>query len=112
MRVNVTIFREYNWTIKSSHKENHMQTDNITVIHNIDKHRFEIHIDPYTAELNYRLYDDGIIFTHTGVPSPLEGRGLGRLLVKAGLRHARENNLKVQSLCWFVDKYMQRHPDE
>ena len=111
-RVNVIIFREYNWAVETYDKESRMQTDHIAVIHNMDKHRFEITIDSFTAELNYRLYDDGIIFTHTGVPSPLEGRGLGRLLVKAGLQYARENNLKVQSLCWFVDKYMERHPDE
>ena len=96
-RVNVIIFREYNWAVE---------------IHNMDKHRFEINIDSFTAELNYRLKDDGIVFTHTGVPSPLEGRGIGSLLVRAGLQYAKENNLKVQSLCWFVDKYMQRHPNE
>jgi predicted GNAT family acetyltransferase len=111
-RVNVIIFQEYNWAVETYDKESRMQTDHIAVIHNMDKHRFEINIDSFTAELNYRLKDDGIVFTHTGVPSPLEGRGLGSLLVRAGLQYAKENNLKVQSLCWFVDKYMQRHPNE
>jgi predicted GNAT family acetyltransferase len=111
-RVNVIIFGEYNWAIERSDKENHMQTNNIKVIHNIDAHRFEVHVDSYLAELNYHLNGGGLIFTHTGVPSELEGRGIGSLLVRTGLKYARENNLKVQSLCWFVDKYMQRHPNE
>jgi predicted GNAT family acetyltransferase len=62
--------------------------------------------------LNYYLSGGVIVFTHTGVPSALEGRGIGSALVRAGLEFARKNNLKVKSLCWFVDKYMRRHPEE
>jgi len=89
-----------------------MKISDINVIHNPDKHRFEVNLDSFTAELIYHLSGDKIIFTHTGVPPALEGRGIGRLLVGAGLKYARENNLKVKSLCWFVDKYRERHPDE
>ena len=85
---------------------------NLTVIHNTEQKSFEVHLDSHTAELNYFLSGDTITFTHTGVPSALEGRGIGSLLVSAGLKYSKENNLKVQSLCWFVDKYRQRHPDE
>ncbi len=85
---------------------------NLSVIHNTEGKSFEVHLDAHTAELNYTLSGDTILFTHTGVPAQLEGRGIGSLLVSAGLKFARENNLKVQSLCWFVDKYMQRHPNE
>ncbi|MBI5354595.1 MAG: N-acetyltransferase [Chloroflexi bacterium] len=85
---------------------------NLSVVHNAERKRFEVHLAPHIAELTYHLSGDTIIFTHTGVPMPLEGRGIGSLLVSAGLKFARENNLKVDSLCWFVDKYMQRHPSE
>ena len=89
-----------------------MQPRSLTIIHNFQASRFEIHLDSNVAELTYILGNGTIIFTHTGVPPAIEGRGLGSLLVKAGLKYARENHLKVRSLCWFVDKYMQRHPDE
>jgi predicted GNAT family acetyltransferase len=89
-----------------------MQNNDLVVNHNTKHNSFEVCLDSYTAELNYQLRGDTIIFTHTGMPSALEGRGIGKLLVQAGLKYARENNLKVQSLCWFVDKYMQRHPNE
>jgi predicted GNAT family acetyltransferase len=81
------------------------------VIHNPTLHRFEVTIDAHTAVLDYSFSGDTITFLHTGVPSALEGRGIGSELVKSGLAYAHENKFKVTSLCWFVDKYMQRHPD-
>ncbi len=82
------------------------------VAHNAAQNRFEVNLDSHIAVLDYFITQDTITFTHTGVPSELEGRGIGGALAKSGLAYARENNLKVESLCWFVDKYMQRHPDE
>ena len=92
-------------------KENKVQTNELNVIHNKEHNRFEVYLDSQTAELNYRLSGNTIIFTHTGVPSALEGRGIGSLLVKTGLEYAKENNLKVQTLCWFVGRYIQRHAE-
>ncbi|MBP6179080.1 MAG: N-acetyltransferase [Anaerolineales bacterium] len=82
------------------------------VIHVTERQSFQVQLESHTASLNYYLSGDTIVFTHTGVPSALEGRGIGSALVREGLKFARENNLKVKSLCWFVDKYMQRHPNE
>ena len=83
----------------------------LNVIHNVEQKQFEAHLDSYTAELSYRLNGSVIIFTHTGVPPMLEGRGIGSLLVKTGLEYAKENKLKVQTLCWFVSGYLQRHAE-
>jgi uncharacterized protein len=88
-----------------------MQTNEFDVIHNTAQRRFEVHLDSHTAELDYRLSGNTIIFIHTGVPSALEGRGIGSLLVKTGLEYAQKNNLKVQTLCWFVAGYLQRHAE-
>jgi predicted GNAT family acetyltransferase len=88
-----------------------MPTSEVNVIHNKEENRFEVRLDSHIAELTYLLNEDIIIFTHTGVPPALEGRGLGSLLVKTGLDFARNNNLKVQSLCWFVNKYIQKHTE-
>lgn len=83
----------------------------VQVIHNIESHRFEIQIEGHVAVLNYRRFDETVLFTHTGVPSAIEGRGLGNRLVRAGLEYARENKFKILSTCWFVDRYLQRHPE-
>lgn len=81
------------------------------VIHDVDARRFKIVVDHHTAVLDYRKDEGAILFLHTGVPPALEGQGIGGRLVKAGLEYARENHLKVRSLCWFVDGYIARHPE-
>ncbi len=83
-----------------------------TATHNTSLNRFEVTIDSHVAVLDYYLSGETITFTHTGVPSALEGRGIGSELAKTALAYAREHKFQVASLCWFVDKYMQRHPSE
>jgi uncharacterized protein len=85
--------------------------ENLNVIHNKSQKRFEIQIDSHLAVLGYAMQGTTITFTHTGVPPVLEGRGIGSLLVKTGLQYAKDNGLKIRSFCWFVDKYIQRHPE-
>ncbi len=87
----------------------HMMT--FIIIHNSDQHRFETTLEAQTAELSYQILGKTILFTHTGVPSELEGRGIGSALVKAGLEYARANHLKVKTTCWFVRGYLDRHPE-
>jgi hypothetical protein len=82
-----------------------------TVNHHPELNRFDMVISNHTAVLNYTLQGNTIIFTHTGVPTELEGRGLGSRLVKAGLEYARDNNFKVVPACWFVAGYIERHPE-
>ena len=88
-----------------------MQPNEFNVIHNTEHKRFQVQLDEHIAELTYHLNGNIIIFTHTGVPSAWGGRGIGSLLVKTGLEYAKKNDLKVQTLCWFVDGYIQRHTE-
>lgn len=85
--------------------------DSLEVLHKHEQSRFEILIGEYVAELDYRLKDNVITFTHTGVPSELEGNGIGSIIVRAGLDYAREQGYKVVPLCSFVDAYMRRKPE-
>jgi uncharacterized protein len=88
-----------------------MKTENIVVAHNLAEHRFELTHDGHLAVLDYIMMDDIMIFTHTGVPPEIEGGNAGVKLVQTGLRYARENGLGVRSKCWFVSKYLRRHPE-
>ncbi len=83
----------------------------LNVVHNTKQKRFEIRADPYLAELTYILQGRTIVFVHTFVPPALEGQGMGSKLAKAALLYAQENSFKVRTLCWFVDGYIQRHPE-
>ena len=73
--------------------------------------RFELVADGETAVLDYRLAGDVMTLTHTGVPRALEGRGIGSALVKGALDQIRARRLKIVALCWFVDGFIDRHPE-
>jgi len=85
--------------------------NDLQVIHIQENHRFEIRVDGLVAELTYAVTGDTIAFLRTSVPPALEGQGVGRKLVMAGLDYARTNGLKIKSLCSFVSDYLQRYPE-
>jgi predicted GNAT family acetyltransferase len=88
-----------------------MRDKNTVVIHNPEEHRFELSIDGHLAVLDYILRGNTIIFIHTGVPPEIEGGNVGVRLAQTGLEYARGNGLGVKSKCWFVSKYLRRHPE-
>jgi uncharacterized protein len=81
------------------------------VVTNEREKRFEIVVEGQTAVLDYEREGDRIVFTHTGVPRPLEGRGIGTALAKAGLEFAKDNQLRVVPACSFIAVYIRRHPE-
>jgi predicted GNAT family acetyltransferase len=81
------------------------------VTNNKQKSRFEITVDGHTAVMEYMPSDGQIAVTHTEVPDALEGQGLGSMLAKAALEHARSNGLKVVPYCEFLAGYLKRHPE-
>lgn len=87
------------------------KNENLEVRHNTGEDRFEVQAENQIAVLNYTERGNTITFTHTGVPSALEGRGIGSKLVHAGLEYAREKGYRVVPLCWFVAGYIDRHPE-
>jgi len=76
------------------------------------EHRYELEVDGQLAIAEYRLRPGRISFTHTEVPDALEGRGIGKRLVKAALDDARAQGLKVVPICAFVKHYIETHPEE
>ena len=88
-----------------------MEDKNVLVTHNPEENRFELTLDGHLAVLDYIMMGDIIIFTHTGVPPEIEGGNVGVKLAQTGLEYARQNGLGVRSKCWFVSKYLKRHPE-
>jgi len=72
---------------------------------------FELDVDGHRAVAAYQIEGDRIVFTHTGVPKALEGRGVGSKLIRAALDSARDQGLKVVPQCWFVRGYIERHDE-
>jgi predicted GNAT family acetyltransferase len=82
------------------------------VVLNEAAHRFEIRDGDEVAVLEYRLRGaNHLVLVHTGVPPRLEGKGLGALLARTALEHARQRGLRVVPLCSFVRAYLQRHSE-
>ena len=79
--------------------------------HELSANRFELQMGDSTAVLQYSVQDGTIFFTHTQVPTELEGKGIGSLLVRAGLDFARNNAYRVVPVCWFVAGYIERHTE-
>ena len=81
------------------------------VRNNPEQGRFELEVEGKLCLAEYELRPGCIDFTHTEVPPEVGGRGLGSVLVKAGLAHARSEQLHVIPSCSFFARYMQRHPE-
>ncbi|MGJ7542955.1 GNAT family N-acetyltransferase [Variovorax sp. LT1R16] len=77
----------------------------------LEKSRFEIAIDGHRAVAIYEMAPGVITFVHTLVADELQGRGLARQLVLAGLASARERGLAVIPRCPVFAAYMRAHPE-
>ncbi len=75
------------------------------------KHRFEYASQGHRAIAAYTLEGDVITFTHTLVPEELQGQGVAKQLVLAGLASARQRGLKVVPRCPVFEAYMRKHPE-
>lgn len=83
------------------------------VQHDPSRHRFFLEVSGGTAELSYRPLDGGALdLVHTGVPEAAAGQGIGGKLAKAAFAWARQNGVKLVPSCPFVQKWLERHPDE
>jgi uncharacterized protein len=83
----------------------------VTVRDNPAKHRFEADLGDSIAVAEYILTPSKIIFSHTEVPPGHEGKGIGTILIRAGLESARTRGLKVIPTCPFFASYMKRHAE-
>ena len=81
------------------------------VRNNQQKHRFEVDLGDSTAIAEYKLLSEKIVFTHTEVPRAHEGKGIGSMLIRAGLQYARDHQLRVVPICPFFAAYIKKHEE-
>lgn len=86
-------------------------TPEIDIQHHPEQGRFEAIVEGLRCEVDYHLSPGRMHITHTGVPGPLEGRGIAAALVRHALTWARNERLKVAPLCSYVAVYLRRHPE-
>jgi len=83
----------------------------LTITHDRAAGRFQALVDGQRCVLDYQLDGKLMQIVHTGVPGPLEGRGLAAQLVRAALAEARAQGWWVRPVCSYVRVYMQRHAE-
>lgn len=84
---------------------------NKEVVLNEAEHRFEIQNPEGIAFVEFNLFKNGIVFTHTEVPPALEGNGLAGILAKHVLEYAKAQNWEVLPLCPYIKGYIDRHDE-
>lgn len=85
--------------------------DALEIVNNVDLSRFETQVGQFTAVIEYRIGEDNIIFTHTGVPDEISGHGIGSKLAETALNYARDAGLGVIPQCPFVAGFISRHKE-
>jgi predicted GNAT family acetyltransferase len=61
------------------------------------------------AEMVYTMPSpDKMIIEHTEVDESLEGKGVGKQLVRTAVEYARTNNVKIIPLCPFAKSVLER----
>lgn len=78
-------------------------------VHDIENNRFIITINDSVAELIYEQKGRVLHFTHTLVPTPLEGQGIGRALILGALDYMRQEGFTMVPVCPFVIAYAKKN---
>jgi predicted GNAT family acetyltransferase len=84
----------------------------IEVEHDAANRRFTAAVDGERAVLDYTLVAGVMTITHTGVPKPVEGRGIAGQLMREALSAARSNGWRVEPACSYAAAYLEKHPNE
>lgn len=83
----------------------------MNITNNTEQRQWQVEADGKLAVLKYQQRDGRVIYTHTEVPSELEGRGIASALARAALDDARSRALHVVPMCPFVAAYIRKHPE-
>jgi uncharacterized protein len=84
----------------------------VEVSHDATRRRLTAVVDGEIAELDYTLAAGVMTITHTGVPRPIEGRGIAGALMHKALEIARERGWRVVPACSYAASYLEKHPEE
>ena len=85
--------------------------ENIPLVKNEVKRRFEIEIGGHYAFTNYGEFGSQIALVHTETEPELSGQGAASALVEKTLHYLEDKQLQLLPFCPFVFAYIKRHPD-
>jgi uncharacterized protein len=83
----------------------------LTIVEVAEEKRFVANVDGHIAFVEY-IRAQGIVYlTHTEVPKVLEGKGVGKALIKGVLSVIKEEGATLAPLCPFVASFLTRNPE-
>jgi|SRR5437870_2758651 predicted GNAT family acetyltransferase len=83
----------------------------LEIVHDSANQVFLVVVDGHTCELEYRLSGKTMTITHTGVPSPVGGRGIAALLTRFAVQVADANGWKIVPACGYAATWFERNPE-
>ena len=82
------------------------------ITHDPNRMRYSYFEHGIEAYLTYERPSEGHVhITHTIVPGPLGGRGLGKRLVQAAMQDVIASGETVSSSCWFASALIEKVPE-
>lgn len=85
--------------------------ENIQLIKNETKKRFEIEINGHFAFINYGEMGRQITLVHTETEKELAGTGAASAVVEKTLHWIEDNEFKLLPFCPYVFAFIQKHPE-
>ncbi len=88
-----------------------VDTTRVSVNDNPEAERFEaIFGGEMLGYITYQISGGVMKLPHTYVMPEARGQNIAALLTERALQTARVQHLRVVPICWYVDRYIQRHP--
>lgn len=85
--------------------------EQIPLIKNEDRKRFEIEVNGHYAFVNYGEYGSQVALVHTEAEPELKGTGAASAVIEKTLQLLKENGKTVLPYCPFVFAFIKKHPE-
>jgi predicted GNAT family acetyltransferase len=83
----------------------------LEINHDADNQAFTAVVDGQTCVVDYQLRGNVMTITHTGVPSPVGGRGIAALLTRRAVKEAEDRGWKIVPACSYAETWFKRNPE-
>jgi hypothetical protein len=81
------------------------------VINDLQGSRFLLNVNGKEVYVLYAEDKETLDLYSTYTPPKLRGQGLAEKVVLSAFLYAKEKSLKVIASCWYVRKFLEKHPE-
>lgn len=85
--------------------------ENIPLVKNENRKRFEINVNGHYAFINYGENGKHIALVHTEAEPELIGTGAAQAIVEKTLHYIKDNGLLALPYCPYIFAYIKKHPE-